>query len=131
MFQTKDTTLISLAAIQLIIVTIVLVIELDHPFKERYLIQKQLVHSENSPTPAQTNENNESIIFLQSKNDPAGGKGHGDETPIIWTAVGFQQRLGNQLFQVASAYGIAKSRGSRLCVKNLPSYLNEDRLVFV
>ena len=34
----------------------------------------------------------------------------------IWTAIGFLGQLGNQMFQLASAYGIAKSRGSRLCL---------------
>jgi galactoside 2-L-fucosyltransferase 1/2 len=33
-----------------------------------------------------------------------------------WTAVRFIGQLGNQMFELASAYGIAKARRSRLCV---------------
>ena len=33
----------------------------------------------------------------------------------LWTSVGFMGQLGNQMFQLASAYGIAKARGSKMC----------------
>lgn len=35
-----------------------------------------------------------------------------------WVAVRLVQRRGNQLFQLASSYGIAKARGARWCVMN-------------
>ena len=35
-----------------------------------------------------------------------------------WVAVRLSQRRGNQLFQLASSYGIAKARGARWCVMN-------------
>ena len=38
--------------------------------------------------------------------------------PLEWTGVEFIGQLGNQMFELASAYGIAQVRRSRVCVKN-------------
>lgn len=38
---------------------------------------------------------------------------------VLWVKVNLQGRLGNQLFQVASAYGISKQRNARYCVGDL------------
>ena len=40
----------------------------------------------------------------------------GNKSAASWTAIGLHQQLGNQMFQLASACGIAKSRRSRVCV---------------
>jgi len=63
--------------------------------------------------------NKGSSIVVKTKMNSIDNKKSGGLTPVIWTAVSLDQWLGNQLFQFASAYGIARSRGSRLCVNSL------------
>ncbi len=73
-----------------------------------------------------TDEDKESIIGVNTRINSAGDTKSGNFNPEIWTTVNFDQWLGNQLFQVASAYGIARSRGSRLCVQNFSGFQFSD-----
>ena len=50
--------------------------------------------------------------------------------PTSFVSVALLGRLGNQLFQAASSYGIAGSRGSRWCIQDLENSILSSAVVF-
>jgi hypothetical protein len=47
-------------------------------------------------------------------------------TPDQWVGVHFEGRLGNQMFQTASCYGIAKARGARCCLYDFENSMIQE-----